>query len=404
MFVLPNILAPKDYPRFLRYLIESRGIDTVVITASTLGYQLLPWLRAVAPHVAFIDMCHVEEAHWNNGGHPRFAVGYQQQLDLNLVTTGHLADWMCERGAERARIEVLYTGIRTEKPGVLARDRASVRAELGIAAHVPVIVFAGRLCAQKRPALLAQILGAAKRQGLTFEAIIVGDGELRGEFEGLLKSMHLKTQVHMLGAQAHDRWLEVLGASDILLMPSQYEGISIALLEAIAAGVVPVVARVGGQAEIVDAEAGVLVPHSDSELQHYVDALQRLTAAPEPRQQMAQRCRELAQSRLSWENMVTHFLRAVDKAHALRLQQPRLGLPEGLARESASTALELRRVSEAVDWMWRNGGGAHSQPHAGEVQAITRVVTALVQMRAVRAVLRNRIAKRLAKWMLLRFT
>ena len=63
----------------------------------------------------------------------------------------------------------------------------------------------------------------------------------------------------MLGSVPHTRWLEILAASDIFLMPSKYEGISIALLEAMAAGVVPVVAKVGGQEEIVDPGAGVLI-------------------------------------------------------------------------------------------------------------------------------------------------
>jgi glycosyltransferase involved in cell wall biosynthesis len=46
IFVLPNILRVSDYPRFLAYLIQSRKIDTVVITGSTIGYHLLPYLKA----------------------------------------------------------------------------------------------------------------------------------------------------------------------------------------------------------------------------------------------------------------------------------------------------------------------------------------------------------------------
>ena len=404
VFTLPNILPATDYPRFLRYMMASRGIDTVVITASTIGYQLLPWLRAAAPHVAYIDMCHVEEPHWQNGGHPRFAVGYQDQLDLNIATTQHLADWMVARGAQRERIDVLYTGIRTARGSRPPRDRAAVRAELGINAQVPLIIFAGRLCAQKRPALLAKILGAAKSQGLPFEAVIVGDGELREEFQTLLKSHNLGDQVHMLGAQPHETWLELLGASDILLMPSQYEGISIALLEAIAAGVVPVVAQVGGQSEIVSTEAGFLVPHGESELQQYLHVLQRLLQSPDERQQMAQQCRALAASRLSWEGMVAHFLASVAKAHTLRQQQPRMALPAGLATELATQALEAKRLSEALEWLWHHGTAtpaAHSaHVNVGEVQAITRFAAAIAHTWPMRMLIRNKIAKRFAKWLI----
>lgn len=409
VFVLPNILAPRDYPRFLNYLIASRGIDTVLVTASTMGYQLLPLLRAAAPQVAFIDMCHVEEPHWNNGGHPRFAVGYQDQLDLNIATTAHLADWMGARGAERARIDVMYTGIRTHKPGMQVRDRATVRAELGIGADVPVIAFAGRLCAQKRPELLARILGAVKQQGLPFAAIIVGDGELRGDFEAQLKAEQVNGQVHLLGAQPHVRWLEVLGAADILLMPSQYEGISIALLEAIAAGVVPVVAQVGGQGEIVTPEVGILVSQGEAELQTYAAALQRLIAQPDVRSQMAQACQALAASRLSWDHMLTQFLASVDRAHMLRQQQPRQRLSPGLARELATSALELKRLSDAVAWLWHQGSGQQAatlqaQAQSPEVQAVTRFAVALAQIRVVRVLIRMRGAKRVAKWLMARWS
>jgi glycosyltransferase involved in cell wall biosynthesis len=267
IFVLPNILCASDYPRFLAYLIQSRQIDTVVITASTIGYQLLPYLRSVSPDVAFVDMCHVEEPHWLNGGHPRFGVGYQDVLDLNVVTTQHLAGWMRERGADGARIRVMYTGVRPARVTRKAEVRVLIRAELNIPADIPVIVFAGRICAQKRPAMLAKILKAAHDQGLIFEALIVGDGEQRQQLEKLLSQYHLTVNVHMLGSVSHQRWLDILDSSDLLLMPSQYEGISVALLEAMAAGVVPAVAKVGGQEEIVSPDAGALIPHGANELQ-----------------------------------------------------------------------------------------------------------------------------------------
>ena len=131
IFVLPNILRESDYPRFIAYLIQSRKIDTVVITGSTIGYQLLPYLRSVSPGVAFVDICHVEELHWLNGGHPRFGVGYQDVLDLNIVTTRHLSEWMQERGADESRIKVMYTGVRSAQ----ASRTPEVRARVGRAKH-----------------------------------------------------------------------------------------------------------------------------------------------------------------------------------------------------------------------------------------------------------------------------
>lgn len=402
IFVLPNILHASDYPRFLAYLLQSRKIDTVVITGSTIGYLLLPYLRSVSPGVAFVDLCHVEEPHWLNGGHPRFGVGYQDALELNIVTTGHLADWMQNRGADRERIRVMYTGVRDSQAGHSDGVRRRVRSELNIAEEMPVIVFAGRICEQKRPALLADILRVARDEGLMFRALLIGDGALKAQLEGLLEKHRLADHVRMLGSVSHQRWLDILFASDIFLMPSQYEGISIALLESMAAGVVPVVAKVGGHDEIVTQDAGVLIAHGENELREYVDAIRRLLSTPSERHRMSKRCKTLAASNLSWEQMIDHFLALLDEAHHLRIHQPRYPISPSFGRELAKLSLEYKRLGETVDWLWNtkpqqataNAATMNTFPVA---QAVARFAVLLSQTRLGRMVVQNRLMKALGK-------
>lgn len=409
IFVLPNILNASDYPRFLVSLIQSRQIDTVVITGSTIGYQLLPYLRAFSPGVAFVDMCHVEEPHWLNGGHPRFGAGYQDALDLNIVTTQHLAEWMKARGADGTRIRVMYTGVRSAQATRPAEVRNQIRVELKIAQGVPVIVFAGRICEQKRPAMLAEILKAVRDNGQPFQALVIGDGELRGQFEDLLRQYHLTASVQMLGSVSHQRWLDILVASDILLMPSQYEGISIALLEAIAVGVVPVVAKVGGQEEIVGPDAGVLIPHGVNEVQEYVGAICRILSNSSELQQMSKQCKSLAVSKLSWEGMVDKFLTLLDLAHQFKVEHPRNPISQSLGRELASLALENKRLTEAVDWLW------NAKPHSAiasgalmttsaEAQAVARFAILLSQTWLGRTIIHNQLLQSMGKKLLRRMS
>ena len=403
VFVLPNFLHPSDYPRFLVYLIRSRQIDTVLITASTIGYQLVPYLRSVFPEVAFVDMCHVEEPHWLNGGHPRFGVGYQDALDLNIVTTCHLADWMQGRGADRERIRVLYSGLQARPAGESGKSRDSLREQLNIPATVPVIVFAGRICEQKRPALLAEILGAARDQGLEFRALVIGDGELRASFEALLSQYKLSTCVQMLGTVAHQRWLEVLSAADIFLMPSQYEGISIALLESMAAGVVPVVSRVGGQDEIVSSDAGFLIPHGSDELQAYVAALAQLLSNPGQLRAMSKQSQAISLSKLSWERTIQNLQAILDDAHQLRLSHPRPSVGLAMGRELATLALEYKRLGEAVDWLWR-AKDTNNTPSADAIpipiNGLVRLWTVVSSSRLGSALLRSARLRALARWLL----
>lgn len=395
IFVLPNVLRPVDYPRFLAYLIQSRRIETVLIVGSTLGYQLLPYLRATSPGVAFLDLCHVEEPHWMNGGHPRFGVGYQDVLDLNVVSTRHLSEWMQERGADSSRIRVLYSGIRTAQLTRPTEVRAQLRLELNLPIHLPVIVFAGRLCEQKRPALLAEILKAARDSGLKFRALILGEGELRGPLEVLLNRYQLTEVVQMLGSVSHARWLEVLVASDLFLMPSQYEGISIALLEAMAAGVVPVVACVGGQGEITRGLEAFVIPHGPTELQDYLTAISRLITDSAELRHFSQHCKALAQSNHSWEGMIENCESIFNEAHRLRVEQPRNPISPNFGRELVSQAFECNRLGESAGWI----GNVDSDESGAETNAlaVAKLALRLGQTRMGRLLLNSYLFKLIKK-------
>jgi glycosyltransferase involved in cell wall biosynthesis len=356
IFALPIFLRASDYPRFLTYLMASRKIDTVVITGSTIGYQFLPYLRSMYPGVAFVDMCHVDEA-WQNGGHPRFGVGYQDALDLNIVTTKPLAAWMHARGADIARVKVMHTGVRMLQDSQLRADRCVVRSEFDVLESVPIIIFAGRLCEQKRPRLLAEILNGLNCSGLEFFALIIGDGEQRELLEASLVKFNLTEKVRLLGSVSHSRWLALLAGADILLMPSQYEGISVALLEAMAAGVVPVVANVGGQEDVVSSNVGSLISPGDNELEAYQDAVRLLFSNPATMKLMAVQCREVIAKSFSWDGMVDEFVLLLDEAHRLNVELPRNSISTALALEVATQALECKRLSDALESAWYLGGG-----------------------------------------------
>jgi glycosyltransferase involved in cell wall biosynthesis len=334
-------------------------------------------------------------------------VGYQDALELNIVTTGHLARWMQNRGADGERIRVMYTGVRVSQSGHPDEVRSSVRSELNIPEDMPVIVFAGRIREQKRPALLADILRTARDQGLIFRALIIGDGELKAQLKDLLGQYHLADNVQMLASVPHQRWLDILVASDIFLMPSQYEGISIALLESMAAGVVPVVAKVGGHDEIVTQDAGVLIPHGDNELREYLDAIRRLLSNSAELQQMSKYCKALAASKLSWERMIYNFLALLDEAHQLRIDHPRYPISPSFGRELASLSLECKRLGEAVDWLW------NTKPHSAtadsalltmspEAQAVAKFAILLSQTWLGRMIIHNRFLKAIGKRLLKR--
>jgi len=406
IFILPNFLRCADFPRFLRYLIHSRQIETVLITGSTFGYLTLPYLRAHFPKTSFVDLCHVEEPEWMNGGHPRFGVGYQEMLDLNLVTTSNLRDWMARRGADPGRIQVCHSGIDVSKldSSPVARQRA--RDALGLAPGIPVIVFAGRICEQKRPFLLADILQGLAAGGAEFQALVIGDGELRQALESRLAEARLLPRVRMLGTVGHDTWLQALAASDIFLLPSKYEGISVALLEAMGMAVVPITAAVGGQNELVEAGCGFLIPHSDHELEMYVDTVARLMADVPLRQDMGRAARARILDQFSLDASTKGLLAGMEQARKRSKAEPRMAISRGFAQELATLAVEYTRLSGVAGFLWNHWiqtGPSGTQPAPSvSLNSVARLVSLLGSTHIGAAMLRSKSLRAAARWLIAR--
>lgn len=146
IFILRHFLRSIDYPRFLRYLIQSRQPEVVLISHSELGYLLLPYLRAHCPEVTFLDLCHSETLWWKNGGYPRMAVEYQGQLDLNIVVSKHLRRWMVEQGADSQRSRVNYISLEQRGEQVIALLQEAMQLHVTQPRPVPSLGF-GRVCA-----------------------------------------------------------------------------------------------------------------------------------------------------------------------------------------------------------------------------------------------------------------
>lgn len=355
-FILHHFLRPADFPRFLRYLIESRQIDVVFLSHSFLGYQLLPYLRSWCPDVTFVDYNHIVEEYWKNGSYPRCAVGYQELLDLNIVSSQHLKNWMVGRGADANRIEVCYTNIDPDQWNPACYPRAEIRRALAVPEATSLILYAGRLCEQKRPQVLAQTMRELARQNLEFLCLVAGDGELRGFLEVFIRQHGLERRIRLLGAVSNQRIRELLAAADIFFLPSQWEGLSLALFEAMSMQVVPVSADVGGQRELVTPECGFLISQGENEVQEYVSALKQLIESPELRVSMGQAGRQRIVEHFTVDQMAGRMDGLLNRAQELARVSPRPAVGKGLGLECAILAIEYTRLEKLADELWAMRG------------------------------------------------
>src|SRR5581483_8366223 len=360
IFPLHHFLRLTDYPRFLHYLIRSRQADTVLISNSYLCYLLLPYLRSKCPDVAFLDYLHMEEENWKNGGYPRASLNQSGQLDLTMVSTAHLKDWLVRRGGDAERIEVCTTNIDVNEWDPAKYDRAALRAELEIGAEMPVILYAGRLCAQKQPMVFAEAIRALTEREQEFTCLVAGDGIERKALEAFLQE-HRLDSVRLLGNVSPGRFQELLALSDIFFLPSQMEGISLAIYEAMAMGVVPVAADVGGQRELVTPECGMLVRRDEHEVDSYVEALFRLLGNTGLRNQMRQSSRERVCDHFSLDQMSRRVVELVERAGQLARLSPRPVAPDGLAATIAAQVIEQTRLEWLADQLWAEREGLRAR-------------------------------------------
>lgn len=370
IFVLPHFLRLVDYPRFLRYLIRSRQVDVVLVSHSELGYLLLPYLRARCPEVSFVDLCHIEEEHWKNGGYPRMAIEYQELLDLNLVVSEHLKGWMVKRGAEPQRIQVCHINIDAETWRPDPERSVAVRQELSIKNGAPLILYAGRICDQKQPRVFAYTMRRLSQKVDSFVALVAGDGP---DLEWLRSFVHkhgLGNQVQLLGAVSNERIRDLMKTADLFFLPSKWEGIALSIYEAMACSLPIVGADVGGQRELVIPECGMLMPCSDeeTEAQQYAEVLADLLRNSLRRQEMGQSGRRRVETHFRLEQMGERIAFLLQEVMRSCAAQPRPVPSLGLGRACAAQAIEFIRVSEALDSLWwerghrQNGGGSLQSP------------------------------------------
>lgn len=384
IFPLSHFLRLSDYPRFLWYLIQSRQIETVLVSNSYLGYDLLPYLRAHCPHVSFMDYIHMEEEEWKSGGYPRASLIHAEQLDLTVVSSCHLKQWMVERGGDEQRIEVCTTNIDPDDWTPERYDRAALRHDLDVAEDMPVILYAGRLCAQKQPQLFAEVMRQLTQQQLRFVCLVAGDGPDRPFLEQFLQTHHLHN-VRMLGRVSNERIRELLAVSDMFFLPSQMEGISLAIYEAMSMGVVPVGAVVGGQAELVTPDCGVLVQRGPTEGTAYVEALRRLLQDADSRIRMGQAARQRICDHYRLEQMGERMRNLIARASTLTTEQPRAAVSLSLGLNTAYHAIEQARLERLAEQLWAEREALLAQ---GPVRGNVKRYAVLWTGRRVKRVLR----------------
>ena len=150
---------------------------------------------------------------------------------------------------------------RLIRMGVPLSDRPSKRTEPPNEVQLRIIC-AGSLIPRKGQRFLLEAVGRLKTQGICVQVSFAGNGETREALATQAEALGIAEQVTFLGNVDHAALLDSYseGRYDVFVLPSLHEGISIALIEAMARGLPVIATNVGGNHELLSAGAGQLIP------------------------------------------------------------------------------------------------------------------------------------------------
>ncbi len=209
--------------------------------------------------------------------------------DRFVVVSREMAEALAAAGVPPRRIALIPNGVIVGPPAIPSRREVLKSEWLGTAA-ARVVLFVGRLVHEKGLDGLLEVWAAMPRSGDLL--VLVGDGPLRRSLEARAHALGLQDSVRFLGHQTDVA--PFYDMADVFVLPSRTEGVSNALLEAMAAGLPPVVSDVGGNRDIVeDGQSGFLLERTDTGA--WVGTLSRLLDDPGLRGKVGDAARQRAE-------------------------------------------------------------------------------------------------------------
>jgi glycosyltransferase involved in cell wall biosynthesis len=280
-----------------------RGYDLVHVHGEGAAAMFLPILAARRSVVTLHGLHLLRRV----GGIPRRAAALNLRALLRAASST-----ICVSNAERdqlaevvgpisiRRAVVVHNGARLALP-TSEGLRTSVRGELDLDDSVPLAIWVGSLDERRDPFAVAR---AAMRTSTPF--LFVGEGPLRAELERTVQP-----PVHVLGPRSDVPRL--LAAADVFVLMSQREGLSFALLEAMAHGLPAIIADIPENLEAIG-DSGITVPYGDEDA--VATALSRLGGDCEERAQLGARARRRVGERFSADDMIARTRAVYDSVLA----------------------------------------------------------------------------------------
>ena len=313
-------------PEFRAAGIPTAALRMKGILDPDLAGRLLTVIRGFKPHLIHSHLIHadllagltgrlsrvkaiVSTKHIENGAlhHPLRGLGARAVAALSdevVVISDALAAFYGGRHGATDRLRKISYGYEPRRgPNAPPRTgREGIVEELGLPPEVSLVTMIGSLTPRKGLADLLHAASLVKDGFPSAHFLLVGRGEQRRKLQTMVRTLDIEDTVHFLGFRRDVR--RILSGSDLLVLPSRWEGFGLVLLEAMNEGLPVVGTRRGAIPEVVrDGETGLLVPPGDPD--SLATALSRLLGDPERAVEMGRAGRSRLRREFDLDRAVT---------------------------------------------------------------------------------------------------
>ena len=225
--------------------------------------------------------------------------------DRLVAVSKATSTFMCQEWrVSEHNVQLIYNGVDLDLFNIKSSQRNFLRNLINIKENDCVIGSVGRLMQVKNYPCLVKSFAKCQKKQPRLKLLLVGDGPEKENVQVLTKELNVENNVILLGRRSDVQ--ELLTVMDIFVLPSFSEGVSLALLEAMACGLPVIATDVGGNPEVVEHNnCGYLVKSDNPE--DMANAINKLISQPEKTRGFANTARKRVETMFSMKTMVTSY-------------------------------------------------------------------------------------------------
>jgi glycosyltransferase involved in cell wall biosynthesis len=246
----------------------------------------------------------------NTGIFGRMLAHIIAKSDYMSCNSSDLKEELVKSGINPEKIDYVIYGVNNEKIFFSAQKRAAIRKKLCIEGDTILFLMIGRFIPKKGFSTAFRALKLIVKKNSNVKLVIIGDGEMKSQYESILKQDHTTDYALFMGYVNKDELMDYYSACDIFLMPSEKkpaDGLNTVVPEAMACGRPIVASNVGGNDLVVfDCLNGFL--HSEGDYEQLAVLVNRLVKDEFLRIDMGKKSLEFVKEKFNWQAIAKYYI------------------------------------------------------------------------------------------------